>query len=240
MLASHPDLDVIVVPVGGGGLISGVAIAAHAVKPDISIVGVQASRFPAMRQALAGEAIACGPDTIAEGIAVKQPGELTLAIIREQVDEILLVDESDLERAVQLLLDIEKTVVEGAGGAGLAAVLANPEKFRGRKTGIVLSGGNIDSLLLSSIIQRGLVRSRRLVRLQVDIPDRPGGLAAVTRHLAELDASVVEVFHHRHFTTLPVKTAEVEFVLKTRGLEHFGQILDNLSQAGYNPHVVEE
>ncbi len=238
MLAARPDLDVLIVPVGGGGLIAGNAVAAKGLQPDISIVGVQTARFPAMRQALAGDAIHCGASTIAEGIAVKQPGHLTLALVRDQVDDILLVDEGEIEEAVQLLLRLEKTVVEGAGAAGLAALLGQPERFRGLKVGMILSGGNIDLIILSSIIQRSLVRSGRLVRLHVEVRDVPGGLADVTRRLAEADANIVEVHHQRAFSSLSLQSAEVEFVLLTRGLEHLQQIMATLASASYQARIV--
>ncbi len=233
MLASHPDLEALVVPVGGGGLIAGVAIAAKGVKPDIQVVGVQTSRFPSMLQALEGRPIECGSHTLAEGIAVKSPGRLTLEVARRGVDRILLVEEEDIEEAVLLLLEVEKTVVEGAGAAGLAAAIKHPDCFRGKKVGLVLSGGNIDLLPLSSIIQRGLARSGRLVRLCVELRDVPGSLAEVTRSLAAAEANIVEVSHRRAFTNLPLQSAEVEFVLQTRGLEHLERIVEVLGRAGH-------
>jgi threonine dehydratase len=237
MLAAHPDLEVFIVPVGGGGLIAGSAIAAKGLQPGISIVGVQTARFPSMRQALAGETIHCGTSTIAEGIAVKQPGRLTSAIVREMVEDIVLVDEGEIEEAVQLLLRLEKTVVEGAGAAGLAALLAHCERFSGRKVGLILSGGNIDLIILSSIIQRSLVRSGRLVRLHVEVRDVPGGLAEVARLLADADANIVEVHHQRAFSSLSLQSADVEFVLLTRGLEHLQQIMDTLGAGGYQVKI---
>lgn len=233
MLTEHPDLEVLIVPVGGGGLISGNAIAARGLKPDVSVVGVQTVRFPSMRQALAGEAIRCGTSTIAEGIAVKQPGRRTSAIVRELVDDIVLVEEDEIEEAIQLLLHLEKTVVEGAGAAGLAALLVHRKRFDGRKIGIILSGGNIDLIILSSIIQRSLVRSGRLVRLHVEVRDVPGGLSGVTRLLAETDANIIEVHHQRAFSSLSLQSADVEFVLLTRGLEHLQQIINTLDTGGY-------
>lgn len=238
MLAAQPDLEVLIVPVGGDGLIAGNAVAAKGVHPNISIIGVQTARFPAMRQALAGDAIQCGASTIAEGIAVKQPGRLTLPIVRDLVDDILLVDEGEIEEAVQQLLSLEKTVVEGAGAAGLAALLSQRELCRGRKVGMVLSGGNIDLIILSSIIQRGLVRSDRLVRLHVEVRDTPGGLADITRTLAEADANIVEVHHQRAFSSLSLQSADVEFVLLTRGHEHLRQIMNRLETAAYQARVI--
>jgi threonine dehydratase len=193
MLADHPDLAALVVPVGGGGLAAGCAVAAHGVAPGLEVYGVEAERFPSMQQALAGEAIVCGRDTIAEGIAVKRPGVLTREILHEHLRALLLVGERDLEEAVLLYLDVEKTVAEGAGAAALAAVMRHRERFAGRKVGVVLSGGNIDGLVLASIIERGLARSGRLTRLVVLLPDRPGALAEVTRLIAESGANVIEV-----------------------------------------------
>jgi threonine dehydratase len=229
MLEVIPNLEVIVVPVGGGGLIAGNAIAAKAIKPDIEIVGVESENFPSMHQALEGVPIQCGKHTMAEGIAVQDPGRLTLAIIREYVDDMLIVEEDQIEAAVLLLLEVEKTVVEGAGAVGLAAVLTNGERFKGRKVGLILSGGNIDLLTLSSIIQRGLVRSGRLVRLRIGIPDVPGALAKVTKLLGDNNANIVDIRHQRAFTSLSLHSAEVEFVLQTLGKDHVSRILKALA-----------
>jgi threonine dehydratase len=239
MLEAEPDLEVLVVPVGGGGLSSGSALAARGIRPRIEVVGVQTARFPSMVQALEGTPIECGPFTIAEGIAVKRPGELTLPVIREHVNEILVVEELDLEEAVLLLLEIEKTVVEAAGAAGLAAVLAHRERFEGRRVGLIVSGGNIDLLILSSIIQRGLVRSHRLVRLRVRVRDVPGALADVTRSIGEANGNIVAVQHHRAFTSSPLRAADVEFVLETRGPEHVGEIVAALVGSGYEARALD-
>jgi threonine dehydratase len=239
MLAAAPDLDALVVPVGGGGLIAGNAVAAKAVRSRIEIIGVEAARFPAMQQALAGEPIECGASTIAEGIAVKEPGQLTLPIVRKLVNSIVLVDEICIEEAVLLLLEIEKTVVEGAGAAALAALLAEPERFAGRRVGLILSGGNIDLLPLSSVIQRGLVRSGRLVRVRVEVRDVPGSLAEVARIIGEAGGNIIETHHHRAFTNLPLRTAEVEFVVQTRGADHVREILEELGAAGYHAESIE-
>ena len=233
MLVDHPDLTALAVPIGGGGLAAGCAVATHAVAPGLELFGVEAERFPSMRQALAGEPIVCGRDTIAEGIAVKRPGLLTREILRRHLREILLVGERDLEQAVLLYLDVEKTVAEGAGAAALAALLRHAGRFRGRKVGVVLSGGNIDGLVLASIIERGLARKGRLVRLRVLLPDRPGTLAEVTRLLAEGGANVIEVSHERAFGRVPLREAQVEFVLATRGREHVEEIGAALRTAGY-------
>ncbi|NET08087.1 MAG: threonine ammonia-lyase [Merismopedia sp. SIO2A8] len=233
MLAVHPDLEVLLVPVGGGGLIAGNAIAAKTIQPQIQVVGVQTKRFPSMLQALRGESIVCGRSTMAEGIAVKTPGKLTLPIIQELVDEVLLVEEEEIEEAVRLLLEVEKTVVEGAGAVGLAALIKYSDRFAGRKVGIILSGGNIDLPILSMIVQRSMVRSGHLVRLEVEIRDMPGVLADVARCIGDTGANIVEVRHQRAFTTLPLQSADIEFVLMTRGLEHLQQILQNLQNQGY-------
>ena len=233
MLATQPDLDLLLVPVGGGGMIAGMAIAAKATKRAIEIVGVEASRFASMHAALKGSTPIFGSTSIADGIAVKQPGQLTLDIVRRLVDDIVLVDEGDIEQAMLLLLEIEKTVVEGAGAAGLAGLLCNRERFAGRKIGVVLSGGNIDPLVLADIIERGMVRAGRLTRLQVELRDLPGSLARVTAALAQANANIEEVHHERAFTHLPVQSAVVDFVLQTRGHEHVKQIISALEGAGF-------
>lgn len=233
MLSAIPDLDTLIVPIGGGGLISGISIAARGINSKLQVFGVQTSRFPSMKQVIAGENVVCGMSTIAEGIAVKQPGFITREIVREHVKEILLVDEDDIEEAVLLLLEVEKTIVEGAGAAGLAALLKYREQFAGRKVGLVLSGGNIDLMILSSIIQRGLVRTGRMIRLRIALKDRPGSLAEITRLVSEADANILEVHHQRAFTNLDLQTVEVELVLQTRGLAHLAQIKAVLESAGY-------
>lgn len=238
MLEETPDLDALLVPVGGGGLIAGNAIAGKSLRPELRVYGVQAARFPSMLQALRGAPIECGPSTIAEGIAVKEPGELTLPVVRERVDDVLLVEEEDIERAVLLLLEAEKTVAEGAGAAGLAAVLKHADLFRDSRVGVILSGGNTDLMNLSSIIQRGLVRSGRLVRLRVEIRDVPGQLADVSQRLAEADANIVEVYHQRAFTNLPVQSAELDVVVQARGMDHVEEIVEGLIAAGYPTTVV--
>jgi threonine dehydratase len=237
MLEAQPDLDVLIVPVGGGGMIAGMASAAKAVKPGIELIGVETLRFPSMYAALKGSKLEFGSNTIADGIAVKEPGKLTLEIIRKQVDDIVLVDEGDIEEAMLLLLEIEKTVVEGAGAAGLAGLLRNRERFAGKKVGIVLSGGNIDPLTLADIIERGMVRAGRLTRLQVQLRDLPGSLAKVTAALAEANANIEEVHHERAFSHLPVQSAVVDFVLETRGHEHVRQVIATLEAAGFNARL---
>ena len=233
MLAREPLLEILVVPVGGGGLLAGMAIAAKASKPEIELYGVETENFPSMYCALRAEAPRFAGNTIAEGIAVKEPGALTLPIVRELASGVLLVGEGEIEHAIVLLLEIEKTVVEGAGAAGLAALLAHPGQFRGKRVGIVLSGGNIDPLMLAVIIERGMVRAGRLTRLTVELRDLPGALATVTACLAEASANIEEVHHQRAFTDLPLQTAEVEFVLQTRSREHVDEIIRLLRAAGF-------
>ena len=239
MLETCPDLEVLVIPIGGGGLIAGNAIAAKALKPDIEIVGVETQRFPSMLQALEGKQPACGMTTLADGIAVKTPGRMTLPVIRQLVDKIHLVDEGDIEAAVLLLMEVEKMIAEGAAAASLAAVLANRKTLSGRRVGLIISGGNIDAPVLSSIIQRGLVRSGRLVRIRVDMRDVPGKLADVAAHIARSGANIVQVEHQRTFTTLPLQLVKGEFVLQTRGLEHVREVIDTLDAAGYRVELSE-
>jgi len=233
MLAVQPKIDTLVVAVGGGGLISGMATAAKALRPGIQVFGVQAERFPAVWSAMHGEPRACGQATIADGIAVKSPGVLTLPLIRERVDDMLLVGEDDIQQGILLLLEIEKTVVEGAGAVGLAALLNHRARFAGRHVGLVLCGGNIEPLVLAEIIQRGLVKSGRLVRLIFDVRDVPGSLAEVATALGQLGANIDQVMHQRAFTTLSVERAQIEVVVQTRGAEHVAQMLQTLQAQGY-------
>jgi threonine dehydratase len=233
MLAKVPDLDTLIVPIGGGGLISGISVAAKALKPDIRIVGVEAKLYPSMYNAVYGKTLPIGGDTLAEGIAVTRPGKITRPIIETLVDEIVLVSEADLERALTLLLTIEKTVVEGAGAAGLAAVVAGASRFAGRKTGIVLCGGNIDTRLLASVLTRELARDGRLSRLAIDLPDRPGQLAKVSSVIGAEGANIVEVYHQRVFTDLPAKGTELHLVIETRDAAHLEAVLGALRAAGY-------
>jgi len=233
MLDAVPELDTLVVATGGGGLISGMAVAARARKPGIEIVGVQTSRFPAMVNAFKGTHHAQGSNSIAEGIAVGTPGVLTQEIIKALVDDMLLVEEGDIEQAVLMLLEIEKTVVEGAGAVGLAALLRHPDRFRGKKVGLVLCGGNIDPLLLAAIIERGMVRAGRLARVRVSSRDVPGMLARITTTVAEAGANIDEVHHQRAFTMLAAQNVEIELVLQTRGREHLAAVLAALRQSGF-------
>jgi threonine dehydratase len=233
MLEAVPDLDVLLVAVGGGGLIAGIAVAAKALKPQIEVIGVQTLRFPNMFNAVKHQNLPQGSSTIAEGIAVGTPGKVPQAIIEKLVDDILLVDEGDIEQSIVMLLEIEKTLVEGAGAAGLAALLKYPERFRNRKVGLVLGGGNIDPLLLAAIIERGMVRAGRLARIRVSARDVPGSLAKITATVAEAGGNIDEVHHQRAFTTLAAQNVEIELVLQTRGRDHIVAVLDALHAAGF-------
>ena len=232
MMRQQPDLDTLVIAVGGGGLISGIATAARAIKPGLRIVGVQTSRFPAMVNAIQGKAHAQGACTIAEGIAVGQPGLITREIVRRLVDELVLVDEGDIEQAIVMLLEIEKTLVEGAGAAGLAALLRDPAHYTGRKIGLVLCGGNIDPMLLASILERGMVRAGRLARIRINARDTPGVLARITAIVAEAGANIDEVHHQRAFSALSAQSVEVEMVLQTRNPGHVQAVVTALQAAG--------
>jgi threonine dehydratase len=233
MLAAVPGLDTLVIPIGGGGLISGIATAAKAINPAITIIGVEAQLYPSMYNQVKGTHLAVGGDTLAEGIAVKSPGELTARIITRLVDDIVLVPEAALERAVALLIGVEKTVVEGAGAAGLAAVLCDPARFAGRKIGLVLCGGNIDTRLLASVLTREQAREGRLSRLTIDIPDQPGQLAKVSAVIGDCGANIIEVYHQRVFTDLPAKGTELHLVIETRDRTHLKAAVDGLTTAGY-------
>lgn len=232
MLREQPELETLVIPIGGGGLISGVATAAKALRPDVRVVGVQTARFPGAVNAITGSAHPQGASTIAEGIAVSQPGAHCLPLIRQHVDELLLVDEGDIEQAIVLLLEIEKTLAEGAGAAALAALLRHPAQFQGRKVGLVLSGGNIDPMLLAAIIGRGMVRSGRLARVVVNMRDVPGSLARITALVAECGANVQEIHHQRAFTLLAAQNVEIELVLQTRDADHVRELLARLNAEG--------
>lgn len=232
MLAAQPDLDTLVVAIGGGGLIAGMATAAKGIKPGIEVVGVQASRFPSMVNAVRHTQHPQGTSTIAEGIAVGTPGKITQEVVERLVDDLLLVDEGDIEQAVLMLLEIEKTLVEGAGAAALAALVRHPERFRGKRVGLVLSGGNIDPLLLAAIIERGMVRSGRLARIKVSARDVPGVLARITATVADAGANIEEVHHQRAFTLLAAQNVEIELVLQTRSKTHVQEVLAQLRSAG--------
>ncbi len=239
MLDEQPDLDCLVTPIGGGGLISGMATAAKAINPDIEIIGVQAALFPSMYAKMRGQDMSCGGDTLAEGIAVKAPGEFTSRIIAERVDDILLAEERALENAVSLLLQIEKTVVEGAGAAGLAAVLGNQERFAGKKVGLVLCGGNIDTRLLANVLLRDLARQGRLARLRVTLQDRPGALFKVMREFDAHNVNIIEIYHQRIFTSLPAKGLITDIECEARDREQLDALVATLRTKGYTVSPVE-
>jgi threonine dehydratase len=232
MMEDVPDLDALVVPVGGGGLVSGIALAAKALRPGIRVYGVESKTWSAMYQRLHGLPVDVGGDTLAEGIAVRDVSELTLALCRKHVDEILLVDEAAIERAIVALIEIEKTVAEGAGAAGLAAVLADPQRFAGLRVGMPICGGNIDSRVLAAVLMRGLVRDGRLVRMRVTMPDVSGSLAKAAALIGEAGGNIVEVEHQRFFGTASVKAPEVEFLVETRDREHTREIVAHLAAHG--------
>ena len=235
MLEDHPDIDCLCVPIGGGGLLAGMAIAARGIKPSIGLIGVQTRAFPAMHAAIAGTTPQFATQTIAEGIAVRNVGRITREIIGRLVEDILLVDESDIENAISLLISIEKTVAEGAGAAGLAAVLTHPDRFRGRKVGIVICGGNIDTRLLGIVLQRQLVREQRLVTLRFEITDLPGTLGRIAGLIGESGANIIDVTHHRLFLDVPAKAADLDFTIETRDAEHTAAVEAALHAAGLMP-----
>ncbi|WP_237151599.1 threonine ammonia-lyase [Oryzibacter oryziterrae] len=234
MLADQPDLDSLVVPIGGGGLISGMAIAAKSINPAIQVIGVETRLYPAMWAALRAVTVAAGGPTLAEGIAVKNVGALTLPLVRDLVDHIILVDESHLERAVNAYLTLQKTMAEGAGAAGLAAMIAEPDLFRDRKVGLVLSGGNIDPRILSSIMMRELVREERIISIRLDIPDRPGVLGDITSLIGTAGGNILEVSHRRTLLDIPAKGAALDIMLEARDGQHAEQIVELLRSRGYD------
>jgi len=235
MLEEAPDLDVLVIPIGGGGLIAGNAISARAVKPAIEIIGVECALYPSMWNALNGEQRAVGGATLAEGIAVKNVGTLTAPVVHDLVSEVLLVEEAHLERAVNAFLTHQKTMAEGAGAAGLAALLAHPARFAGRRVGLILCGGNIDPRILSSIMFRELERESRVVSFRLTIPDRPGVLGVIATRFGELGANILEVEHRRLFLDVPAKGAKLDVTVETRDAEHAEEIFRALTSDGYAP-----
>jgi threonine dehydratase len=239
MLGEEPELDCLLVPIGGGGLIAGMAVAAKALKPGIEVIGVQAELFPSMFCKINGKDLPCVGDTIAEGIAVKRPGVITGNIVDALVDEILLVSERDLETAVALLIQLERTVAEGAGGAGLAALLAYPERFKGRKVGVVVTGGNIDTRLLATVLLRDLARQGRMTRLRIQIHDRPGAMFKVVRLFEQNKVNIIEINHQRIFTKLPAKDAFIEIECEARDVGQLDRLVEDIRAAGHNVHPVE-
>ena len=239
MLEDVPELDTLIVPIGGGGLLTGMGTAARGIKNDIRLVGVQAELYPSMYAELNGIEMACEGDTLAEGIAVKEPGTYTRRLVGSLNDDIVLVSERHLERAVSLLLQIEKTVVEGAGAAGLAAMLAHPGDFAGRKVGLVLTGGNIDTRLLANVLLRDLARSGRIARLRIRLQDRPGALFKVMEVFNEKHVNILEIYHQRIFTTLPAKGLITDIECEARDKEHLDSLVAALRDAGYMVTTVE-
>jgi threonine dehydratase len=240
MLEDVPDLEVLPIPIGGGGLIAGMATAAKHLKKDISIVGVEPAMFPSFTAKMRGvnTATTLGTSTIAEGIAVKQVGEESYAIARPLIDEVMLIEEPFFERAIALYCNVEKTVAEGAGAASLAALLAHPRKFRGKKCGLVITGGNIDTRLLASVLTRELVREQRLVSLRIIGDDRPGLLATVSTIIGQMGANIVEVAHNRLALDVPAKGAEFDIMIETRDAQHAQEVMDALREQGHPPRVV--
>ncbi|HEX8639536.1 MAG TPA: threonine ammonia-lyase [Allosphingosinicella sp.] len=238
LLADAPDIDMLVVPIGGGGLIAGIGAAAKALRPDIEIVGVQPELYPSMYAKFSRQNLPCAGDTIAEGIAVKAPGLLTSGIINHIVDDILLVSERGIEQAIGLLVRLQKTVAEGAGAAGLAAMLADPDRFAGRTVGLIVTGGNIDTHLLANVLLRDLVRSGRMTRLRIQLQDRPGALAAVMALFSEHQVNIVEVYHQRIFTSLPAKDAAIDVECEARDAEQIVRLTEALHGEGFAVHPV--
>ncbi|MEZ5895341.1 MAG: threonine ammonia-lyase [Parvularculaceae bacterium] len=233
MLGDGPAFDALLAPIGGGGLISGMALAAKQAAAAPEIIGVQAALFPSMKNAVTGDTLPCGGNTLAEGIAVKEAGRVTRDIVRKLVDDILLVDERTLERALSIMMNEQKVLVEGAGAAGLAAIMADPGRFQGRTVGLVLTGGNIDQRLLSMILMRDLARSGRLARLRVQLLDMPGQLVRVASIIASQDGNVIDVGHHRTYSDLPAKMTCMDVTLDTQGQDHLDRIIQNLQDEGY-------
>jgi threonine dehydratase len=233
MLADHPDLDALVVPVGGGGLVAGMAVAARRLCPGIEVVGVETERYPAMADRVHGTSSPTGGSTIADGIAVPRPGRLTGQIVDALVDDVVTVREDHIEEAVNLLLEIEKVVTEGAGAAGIAALIEHRERFAGKRVGVVLTGGNIDPRLLASVVMRGLIRNGRLSRLHIEVPDVPGSLGGVTTILGDAGANIVELLHQRMFVDLSARSAEIEVTIETLDHAHVERAVAALGDAGY-------
>jgi len=238
MLEDVPDLEMLPVPIGGGGLISGVATAAKAIKPDIHIIGCEPAMYPSFTAKMRGVAAHCGGQTIAEGVAVKQVGDLTYGVTRPLIDDVLLLEEPHIEQAVALYCNVEKTIAEGAGAASLAALLAYPERFRGKKCGLILCGGNIDTRLLASVLTRELVRAQRLVSLRIIGDDRPGLLSTVASVIGAMGANIIEVNHNRLALDVPAKGAEFDITIETRDAQHTQDVMDALRESGYPPRVV--
>lgn len=239
MLEEVPELQVLVAPIGGGGILAGNAISARSVNPDIELIGVEAAFYPSMYNKIRGGEMKCGGSTLADGIAVKAPGELTSAIIEELVDDIRIVLESEIERAINAYFTHQKTCAEGAGASPLAAVMADPEHFRGRNVGLILCGGNIDARMMASVLYRELVREQRIVNIRVTIDDRPGVLAGISGIIGRTGANILEVAHSRMFLDVSAKGAELDFMVETRGATHVREIVALLEADGYRVGVHE-
>ena len=240
MLIDQPDLDVLVVPIGGGGLMGGIATIARDMRPNIKIYGVQTELYPSMKLAVEGKEITCGGETLAEGIAVKKPGGVTLPVVDALVDEILLVDERELEWAVGALIEQQRVVSEGAGAAGIAAIHANPAQFVGKKVGVVICGGNIDPRLLASILNRNMAVDGRIARLRIDISDEPGMLAAISTTIGKCGGNIVEIYHQRLFYDVPAKLAKIDAVIETRGSDHVDEIIAALRAAHFQVRQLDD
>jgi len=240
MLIDQPDLDILVVPIGGGGLMGGIATIARDMRPNIKIYGVQTELYPSMKLAVEGKEITCGGETLAEGIAVKKPGGVTLPVVDALVDEILLVDERDLEWAVGALIEQQRVVSEGAGAAGIAAIHANPALFAGKKVGVVICGGNIDPRLLASILNRNMAVDGRIARLRIDISDEPGMLAAISTTIGKCSGNIVEIYHQRLFYDVPAKLAKIDAVIETRGPDHVDEIIAALRAAHFQVRQLDD
>lgn len=237
LLRDHPELDALVVPTGGGGLLAGMAVVASALRPELLVYGVQSQRWPSMLEATTGTPMEIGGPTIAEGIAVPVAGTITQQIIKATVEQIFLVSDEAVEEAMNLLLDIEKVVVEGAGAAGIAALLEHSGALAGRRVGVVLCGGNVDPRLLASVITRGLVRSGRLTRLEIEVPDTPGSLGLVTTTVGEAGANIVEISHQRMFLDVPARSAELDVIIETLDRDHVARVIQALADAGLTATV---
>ena len=240
MLTDQPDLDILVVPIGGGGLMGGIATIARDMRPNIKIYGVQTELYPSMKLAVEGKEITCGGETLAEGIAVKKPGAVTLPVVDALVDEILLVDERELEWAVGALIEQQRVVSEGAGAAGIAAIHANPALFAGKKVGVVICGGNIDPRLLASILNRNMAVDGRIARLRIDISDEPGMLAAISTTISKCGGNIVEIYHQRLFYNVPAKLAKIDAVIETRGPDHVDEIIVALRAAHFQVRQLDD
>ena len=240
MLTDQPDLDILVVPIGGGGLMGGIATIARDMRPNIKIYGVQTELYPSMKLAVEGKEITCGGETLAEGIAVKKPGAVTLPVVDALVDEILLVDERELEWAVGALIEQQRVVSEGAGAAGIAAIHANPGLFAGKKVGVVICGGNIDPRLLASILNRNMAVDGRIARLRIDISDEPGMLAAISTTIGKCGGNIVEIYHQRLFYDVPAKLAKIDAVIETRGPDHVDEIIAALRATHFQVRQLDD